>query len=159
MSAAAIMNLKRELCSGFSWLYTPVIPTGAPGKPRRFQSSLARSGGIPTVSPSPLTHQGVLTRLPVVTGRRLKERLINEGTDLSLAMPALSPRTPSKRDAAREELPVAASPGTMRRDPSTPRLRFLMQPRFPRRCGRDVSPNLLFNKDTAIEARNLGSGS
>ena len=67
-----------------------------------------------------------------------RERLINGESDFFFAIAAWR-RTTGKRDKAREELPGSVSPGKMRRDPSTPRSRLLMGPRFCWRCGRDDS--------------------
>src|SRR5215472_10264284 len=97
-----ITDLKQEIPSRSSLPFGPVIPTGAPGECRCFKSSRARSGGIPKVSPFPLPRQGVITRLPVVTRRRVEELLINEGWDSRLVIPRHVAKDTSERDRAWE---------------------------------------------------------
>jgi hypothetical protein len=151
--------MKRERCSRSSWPLAPVIPTGAPGESLRLKNFRARSGGIPKVFPSPLPHQGVLTRLPVLPGQRRKGTSDQRAAASLLDLRKMSQGTTGHRDNAWEELPVSVSQGMVRRDPSTPRRRFLMGSRFPWRCGRDDRRKLVFRKDaTPPEPGIFGAG-
>src|SRR5215470_6083880 len=88
-----------------------------------------------------IPHQGVLPKLAVATPRR-QGRIFSTGGFRSLLARSLECReTNGKRDKSWEELPVAAWSGIIARDPSTPRHRFSLRIRFPRRCGRDDSLN------------------
>ena len=90
------------------------------------------------MSPSPLPHQGVLTRPAVATGRRPKGTSVSTRAPLRfLQIPTCYPRMRGGRHNAWEEFPVAVSRWILSRGPSTPRPGFLMGREFPWRSGRD----------------------
>jgi hypothetical protein len=134
-------TLGRRLCSLDCSRVAPVIPTGAPGSIVPLQKSLARSGGIPRHGPLPCCFKAFSPN------RQWQQLDISKGTVLStdsLQSPLYQARCTEddgNRDSAREEFPIAAPPGMVRWDPSTPRHRLLAGSRALWRSGRDDSPN------------------
>jgi hypothetical protein len=102
-----------------------VIPTGAPRECCLFKKSLARSGGIPTEFP-PACHFKAFYPDWRWQQPDAKECCFRGMTtsDSPPALPASHERQ-GNRDKVREELPGAAQPRMIPRDPSTPRNRLL----------------------------------
>jgi hypothetical protein len=136
------MDVETRCGSEFFVTLYPCHPDRSAGGMPTFHELIGAEWRDPEGVSSAMPHQGVLTRLTVVTGRRPKRKVLPAMGPISLlAYPACSEQQTCKRDDAREELPVSVSPGIACRDPSTPRQRFLIEPRSSWRCGRDDSLN------------------